>query len=84
MDNKIVIEFDEKEVELLSSAVSMFLTMTNIEVSRHKMYKDESMDRLFAKMDAYANAGILWARLMRAQGISQETISDYLERVDKR
>jgi hypothetical protein len=84
MDNKIVIEFDEEEIELLSSAVSMFLTMTNIEVSRHKMYKDESMDRLFAKMEAYANAGVLWTRIMKAQGISQETISEYLERVDKR
>lgn len=82
MDEKIVVEFSEKELELLSSSVSMFLTLANLEVARHKMYKEESMDRLFAKMDAYASAGVLWAKLMKAQGIPQEVISEYLERVD--
>jgi hypothetical protein len=81
MDEKVVIEFDEQEMEILSSSVSMFLTLANLEVARHKMYKEESMDRLFQKMDGYASAGILWAKLLKAQGIPQEVISEYLERV---
>jgi hypothetical protein len=81
MDEKIVVEFSEQEMEILSSSVSMYLTLANLQVARHKMYKEESMDRLFEKMDSYASAGVLWAKIMKAQGIPQEAIAEYLERV---
>jgi hypothetical protein len=55
--------------------------MTGMRVAQHKMYKEESMDRLFKKMDAYASTGLLWSKLMKAQGIPQEAITEYLERV---
>lgn len=84
MDEKIAVEFSEQEMEILSSSVSMYLTLANLEVARHKMYKEESMDRLFQKMDGYASAGVLWAKLMKAQGIPQETIAEYLEKVDEK
>jgi hypothetical protein len=83
MDEKIVVEFDEDEMVMLGSAVSMYLQMNGLRVSQHKMYKEESMDRLFKKMDRYVSAGALWTKLMRAQGISQEAIAEYLERVSE-
>jgi hypothetical protein len=81
MDEKIVVEFDEDEMVMLGSAVSMYLQMNGLRVAQHKMYKEESMDRLFKKMDSYVSAGVLWTKLMRAQGIPQEVISEYLEKV---
>lgn len=83
MNEKIVVEFDEQELEILGSAVSMYLQMTSMRVGQHKMYKEESMERLFKKMDAYASTGVLWTKLMKAQGIPQEAITEYLERVSE-
>jgi hypothetical protein len=73
-------ELDSQEVEMLAEAMSIYVTLSNLEVSRHKMYKDESMDRMFQKMDKYAAAGVLWTKLMKAQGITQERISEQLGR----
>jgi hypothetical protein len=81
MNEKIVVEFEEEEIDILGLAVSMYLQMTGMRVTQHKMYKEESMDRLFKKMDAYASTGVLWSKLMKAQGIPQEAITEYLERV---
>jgi len=76
-------EFSREEMEVLHKAVTMYLTISNIEVARHKMYKEESMDRLFEKMENYATAGVVWVKISKALGVPEEAIIEYLESVDK-
>jgi len=75
--------FNQQEMEILHQAMSIYMTLTNVEVARHKMYKESSMDRLFEKMEAYATAGVVWVKLARAMGVPQEEIARYLEEVEK-
>jgi len=77
------IQFSREEMQVMHAAMTMYLTVSNIEVARHKMYKEESMDRLFEKMESYATAGVTWVKISRALGVSQEEIAEYLESVDK-
>ena len=76
------LELDKTDIDMMSEAMSMYLTLAGIEVSRHKMYKDTSMERLFNKMEVYARAGVLWAKLAQAKGISQEDIAEFLGGLD--
>ena len=76
-------EFTREEMEILHEAMGLYMTLANLEVARHKMYKEESMDRLFQKMEAYANAGIVWVKIARAMGVPQEAIAEFLESADK-
>lgn len=73
------LKIEREEMEMLGEAMSLYLSLKASAVSRHKMYKDESMDRMFQKMDSYAMAGALWTKLMRAQGVPQEKITEYLQ-----
>jgi hypothetical protein len=72
-------KIESEEMEMLGEAMGFYVALKASAVSRHKMYKDESMDRMFQKMDNYAMAGALWTKLMKAQGIPQEKITEYLE-----
>ena len=75
-------EFTREEMEILHQAMGVYMTLANLEVARHKMYKEESMERLFQKMEAYATAGVVWVKIARAMGVPQEAIAEYLEEVD--
>ena len=76
------LELDKTDIDMMSEAMSMYLTLASIEVSRHKMYKDTSMERLFDKMEVYARAGMLWSKIAQAKGISQEDITEFLGGLD--
>ena len=76
-------KFDKEEMSIIHDAMTMYLALTNLEVSRHKMYKDTSMDRLFEKMEHYATAGVVWVKIAKAMGVPQEEIARYLEEVEK-
>ena len=76
-------EFTREEMEILHEAMGLYMTLANLEVARHKMYKEESMDRLFQKMEAYATAGVVWVKIARAMGVPQEAIAEFLQEVDK-
>jgi len=81
MDNKL--ELTREELELVSEAMGLYMTLASLEVNKHKMYKEASMDRLFHKMEVYANAGIVWVKIAQAMGVPQEAISEFLERAGK-
>lgn len=81
MDGRL--ELDEKELKIIHAALGLYMTVSNMEVAQHKMYKEESMDRLFEKMESYANAGIVWVKIARAMGVPQEVIAEFLESAEK-
>jgi len=80
MEEKL--ELDRRELSMVHEAMGLYMTLKNLEVARHKMYKEESMERLFQKMEAYATAGVVWVKIARAMGVPQEAIAEYLEEVD--
>lgn len=79
MSDKMTLEITETEADILAMGAAMFLTFTAERINHHNNHKDYSMDKLFAKMEMYAVAGDLWARLQKLQGVSQEDIAEYLE-----
>ena len=81
MEEKL--ELDRRELGMVHEAMGLYMTLKNLDVARHKMYKEESMDRLFEKMEAYADAGVVWVKIARAMGVPQEVIADFLESVEK-
>ena len=81
MEEKL--ELDIRELGMVHEAMSLYMTLKNLEVARHKMYKEESMERLFEKMEAFADAGVVWVKIARAMGVPQEVIADFLESVEK-
>lgn len=81
MEGKL--RLSEQELKLVHEAMGIYMTVANIEIGRHKMYKETSMNRLFEKMEAYANAGVVWVKIAKAMGIPQETIAEFLEKADR-
>ena len=81
MEEKL--ELDRRELSMVHEAMGLYMTLKNLEVARHKMYKEESMDRLFEKMEAFADAGVVWVKIARAMGVPQEVIAEYLQEVEK-
>lgn len=77
------LQFSREEMEIMHNAMNLYMTLSNLEVARHKMYKEESMDRLFEKMENYATAGVVWVKIAKAMGVPQEAIAEYLQEVDK-
>jgi hypothetical protein len=76
--DKVTLEVTEEEATILGMATSMFLKFMEEQVDKHKNHKDYSMDKLFAIMEMYANAGDLWRRVHLAAGTTEEEIREYL------
>lgn len=82
-NENITIEVSRAELLLITEGVSETLqTLTKV-LEKHRNHKDYSMDKLFAIMEIYATTGNLWAKLHRAQGLSQEEIALYLSEQEK-
>lgn len=76
-------EFTKEELVTVYEAVSMMVALRGGQVAKHRMYKETSMDRLFEKMEAYTEIGLVWVKMSKALGLSQEEISEYLENASK-
>lgn len=76
------LQLTREEAEILHKATTMFMALSHGQVSRHKMYKEESMDRLFEKMELYTNAGVVWVKISKALGVPEEVITEYLRDAD--
>lgn len=76
-------DFTKDEMMTIYEAVGLMVAIKGGMVSQHRMNKDTSMDRLFEKMEAYTEAGLVWVKMSKALGVSQEEISEYLEKVSK-
>lgn len=77
------VEFTRDEMITLYEGLGMLVALRGKMVSKHRMYKEESMDRLFEKMEAYTEAGMIWVKMSKALGLTQEEISEYLENASK-
>lgn len=82
-EDKITLEVSERELLVITEGVSATMQLLSKALDKHRNHKDYSMDKLFALMEMYATTGDLWVRLHKAQGISQEEISQYLAEQEK-
>jgi hypothetical protein len=82
MEDKVKIEVDKAELEVLIFGVSEYLQMITKYIGKHRNHKDYSMDKLFAVMDAYAASGALWSKLHEAKGYSKEEIAQFLDELE--
>lgn len=76
-------DFTKEEMVTIYEAVGMLVALRGGMVSQHRMNKDTSMERLFEKMEAYTEVGLIWVKMSKALGLSQEEISEYLEKASK-
>jgi hypothetical protein len=83
MAEMITVELEEQELLMLSASTSALMKMISDDIAKHRNHKDYSMDKLFALMEMFANTGTLWVKIQKAQGISQEMITEYLAEQEK-
>lgn len=77
-NDNITLEFNKRELAVLTEGVNATMQTLTKALEKHRNHKDYSMEKLFVIMEMYATTGDLWAKLHKAQGITQEELAEYL------
>jgi len=76
------LELDKSELIIVHEAVSLLMTVKSAQITNFENRKskdeEENLERLFRKMDSYANTADVWVKILKTVGATQEEISEFL------